>query len=225
MTISEIYTLADKIGILTFSTIHNGEVHSRSAHFNGYDDEGIYFRTMSNKPFGRQIMATKKVTVCGCSDPRVLSHDENGAPSFPQSYTIRIIGEVRRVTAEEIFEKAKTNEALKTAAQDIVKYPAMAEGNFMIHKAKFEVFSVDFAGVDSKYKVTRERDSFGGMSFNVAGPRITDACIECGKCKKVCSFFAIEEGSPYRVNPNHCDDCGSCIKACPVGAIEESLIF
>ncbi|MFR9554293.1 MAG: 4Fe-4S binding protein [Rikenellaceae bacterium] len=45
MTIAEIYEYADKIGLLTFSTIVGDEVHSRIAHLNGYDDEGIYFRT------------------------------------------------------------------------------------------------------------------------------------------------------------------------------------
>lgn len=225
MEISEIYNYADSIGVLTFSTIHNGEVHSRSAHFNGYDKDGIYFRTMSNKPFGRQLEATKKVTVCGCSDPRVIGHDEKGVPDFPISYTIRIIGEVRRVTAEEIFEKAKRDEAFKTAANDIINYPAMADGNYVIHKAKVEIFDVDFGGENRDNKVFRRRTSFGGAEYNLAGARITDDCIECGACFETCSFKAIKEGSPYSVIPEHCDDCGSCMRVCPADAILESLVF
>ncbi len=66
MSIAEIYAYADRVGLLTFSTMYDGEVHSRIAHFNGYDDdEGIYFRTMGNKPYGRQLIDTRKVTVCG----------------------------------------------------------------------------------------------------------------------------------------------------------------
>lgn len=225
MSIEEIYKLADSIGVLTFSTIYKDEVHSRSAHFNGYDKDGIYFRTMANKPFGRQILATKKVTVCGCSDTRVLSHDDSGVPSFPVSYTIRIIGEVRNVSAEEIIEKAKTNEGLKTAANDIVQYPAMAEGNFIIHKAKGEIFDVDFGLVNRDYKVHRERFTFGGASVNPAGVRITDDCIACGACYDVCSFKAIIPGEPYAVNSERCDDCGSCSLKCPADAILESLVM
>ncbi len=219
------YDFADKIGVLVFSTIHDNEVHSRVAHFNGYDDEGIYFRTMFNKPFGRQLLSTGKVTVCGITDSTIIKHKEDGTPVFPPSYSFRLIGEVKKVAPEIIIEKAKTNKALLTAAQDIVKYPAMAEGNFVIHKAKVEIFDVDFEKEKRDFKLFRTRSSFGGMTFNPAGVRINDTCIACGKCKEVCSFDAIIEGKPYKVNENRCDDCGSCLLICPVKAIDESLVF
>lgn len=225
MTIEEIYEYADKIGVLTFSTIYKDEIHSRSAHFNGFDEEGMYFRTMGNKPYCRQLIETGKVTVCGCSDPRVLSHDEQGIPNFPLSYTIRIIGSIRQVSAEEIIEKAKSNRSLETAANDIIKYPAMADGNFVINKAKVEIFDVDFDLETRDHKVLRTRSAFGGETFNPAGVRITEDCIECGACFEVCSFKAIIPGAPYAVNPSRCDDCGSCIRACPADAILESLVF
>jgi len=38
--------------------------------------------------------------------------------------------------------------------------------------------------------------------------------------KKACPFDAIEEGKPYKINPEFCDECGICYKACPVKAIE-----
>ena len=225
MTIEEIYGYADKIGVLVFSTIHGEEVHSRVAHFNGFDEEGIYFRTMINKPFYRQLAKSGKVTVCGCSDTSIIGHEEDGTPIFPLVYSFRLIGEIKKVSAEEIIEKAKTNEALKTAATDIDKYPAMRDGNFVIHKAKVEIFDTDFEMKTRKHKVVRTRSSYGGMDFNLAGPRITDDCIACGACRDICSFKAIEEGQPYRVIPENCDDCGSCSTVCPVGAIEESLTF
>ena len=39
MTIKEIYEKFDQIGCTTFSTIHNGVVESRIAHFFAYDEE------------------------------------------------------------------------------------------------------------------------------------------------------------------------------------------
>jgi len=225
MTIKEIYEHAEKIGVLVFSTIHNNEVHSRVAHFNGFDEEGIYFRTMINKPYCRQLLDTGKVTVCGITDTSITDHEEDGTPIFPPSYSFRLIGEVKQVAPEVIIEKAKTNEALKTAAQDIVKYAAMAEGNFVIHKARVEIFDVDFDKINRDHKLLRTRSAFGGMKYNEAGPRVTERCIECGKCKKICSFDAIIEGNPYKVDSSRCDDCGSCIIECPVNAIEESLVF
>lgn len=225
MKIKEVYEYAEKIGILVFSTIHGDEVHSRVAHFNGYDEDGIYFRTMSNKPFGRQLIETNKVTVCGSTDGRILGHEEDGTPIFPPSYSFRLIGEVRRVPEEVIREKVKTNKDFMMAANDMDKYPAMKEGNFVIYKAKGEIFDVDFHGRYRDHKLLRTRFSYGGATYNQAGPRITDSCIECGKCKEECTFKAIKEGSPYEIIPERCDDCGSCMLNCPVNAIEKSLTF
>lgn len=225
MTIEEIYGYADDIGVLVFSTVHGEEVHSRVAHFNGFDDEGLYFRTMTTKPFYRQLTETGRVTVCGCSDSSILGHEEDGTPIFPPVYSIRIIGEVRKVPPGDIIEKAQSNEAFRTAANDLEKYPAMREGNFVIHKAKVEIFDTDFEMKGRDHKVLRSRASFGGMTFRQAGPRIGEECVSCGACKEVCTFRAVEEGRPYRVIPERCDDCGSCSTVCPVGAIEESLTF
>lgn len=225
MEIKEIYELIENIGVLVFSTISGDEVHSRVAHFNGCDDEGIYFRTMPNKPFGRQLIETGKVTVCGITDSKCAGYEEDGTPNFPPSYTIRLIGDVKRVAPEIIKEKAKTNKAFLSAANDIDKYPAMAEGNFVLYRAKVEIFDVDFDCINRDHKLLRSRFSFGGVPFNPAGVRITDACVECGKCKDVCTFKAIEEGSPFKVCEDRCDDCGSCLLSCPVNAIKESLTF
>lgn len=225
MSIKEIYELFEAIGVCTFSTLSKGEVHSRIAHFNGYDEGGIYFRTMWNKPYARQLMETGQVTVCGVTDSRILSHDDEYVPEFPPGYSIRLIGKVRFVVEDVIRDKAKTNDGLKTAAQDMDKYPAMKKGNFVIYAAKVEVFDYDFEMKNRDHKILRTRTSFGGMTYKLAGPRINEMCIGCGKCYKSCSFNAIEKGSPYRVNPKRCDDCGNCIEVCPVGAIELSKLF
>lgn len=227
MTIEELYNYADKIGLLTFSTIHNGEVHSRIAHFNGYDDEGLYFRTMGNKPYGRQLKESGKVTACGHSGGGLLNHTNTGEiPLFAPGYSLRIIGEIRFVPPEEIVEKAKTNKMLEVAARDIELYPAMGSGNFVIYKAKCEIFDYDFEKLNRPHKLLRTRFAFGGATFNEAGVYVDpDACIGCDKCAQVCSFDAIQKGDTYSVIPERCDDCGSCLLSCPVGAIKESLVF
>jgi len=225
MELKKLYGLLDQIGTLSFSTISNGEVHSRIAHFNGYDDQGLYLRSMINKPFARQLKESGKVTVCGISNSEILGHDENGVPKFPTGFSIRLIGEVKSLTEEEVRELAKSNQAMELAVYDMEKYPAMKEGNFVIHKAKVEIFDFDFDCLNRDHKLLRKRFSFGGMTFNEAGPKITDQCIACGKCKNVCSFKAIEAGETYEINSSRCDDCGSCINICPVNAIEVSKVF
>lgn len=224
MNLATLYEYIEKIGVMSFSTISNDEVHSRSAHFNGFDDDGLYFRTMANKPYCRQLKETGKLTVCGISDSTV-QHTANGDVYFPPSFTLRLVGDIRFVPPEAIIEKAKTHPLLQTAANDIVAYPAMGDGNFVMYRAKGEIFDVDFAMEHRDHKLLRTRFAFGGAAFNPSGVRITDQCIECGACKEICSFKAIEAGSPYRCIPERCDDCGSCLRVCPADAIVESLPF
>jgi len=226
MELSQLYEKIEEIGCLTFSTIgKNGEVHSRIAHFNGFDEEGLYFRTMTSKPYYRQLIEHKKVTVCGISDGRVLEHLPDGTPVFPPTYSLRIIGDVKQVPYEVICEKAKTNPLLNTAVQDGEKYPTMKEGNFCLYRGKVELFDTDFELTRGDHKVIRTRFSINEYPFQPAGPLITDRCIGCGKCKQICSFNAITKGKPYVINPKFCDDCGMCMHVCPVQAIEESKEF
>lgn len=232
MTIAEIYEYAEQIGSMTFSTISaaGDEVYSRIAHFNGYDDDGIYFRTMLNKPYYRQLVATESITVCGLkSGSTSVQTDDEGMASFEPGYSFRLIGKIRRLSFEELREKAKNHSELEMAVKDAERYPTMREANFVIHKAKVEIFDYDFECVYRDHKLLRTRVSFGGMAFNKAGPTITDKCVSCGKCERICTFKAIVEPSDsikhYNIISERCDDCGTCIMACPLQAIEPSLQF
>lgn len=57
--------------------------------------------------------------------------------------------------------------------------------------------------------------ALGSNSF-----RVTDACISCGLCERVCptGTITLAEGRP--VWSNTCVQCVACIHRCPVGAIE-----
>lgn len=65
MQIKEIYEYFDKIGCLSFSTWSGYDVVSRIAHFFAFDDDGIYLRTMTVKPFYEQLTKYKSLSVCG----------------------------------------------------------------------------------------------------------------------------------------------------------------
>ncbi|MBF8983857.1 4Fe-4S binding protein [Lutibacter sp. B2] len=224
MNMKKIYDYIDKIGCVSFSTIHDGYVQSRIAHFFAFDDEGLYFRTMAIKPFYHQINVSGNVAVCGMyPSTQLLGHDDKGEPNFPAGYTLRITGDTKELTTEEVIFKAKTNPNFKTATFDINKYPATR--CFCIYRAKGEIYDYDFNLEKRDHKLLRTRFSFGGITYNHAGCIVTDKCIGCGKCYEVCTFKAVEKGAPYKINGERCDECGSCYLACPVGAMEKPLTF
>ena len=56
---------------------------------------------------------------------------------------------------------------------------------------------------------------------------ITDVCVGCGKCERVCDSIGINaiyrieerEDSARQIDPGPCILCGKCKEECPVGAI------
>lgn len=216
MNIKNIYEAFDKIGCCTFATIDGEYPETRIAHFLVHDEEGIYFMTMNTKPFFKQLKETGKISVCGlCADTKVIEKN-NGDIAFDDGYFIRISGDVREVSINEI--KAKNNPAFAFCIEDNLRYPAMTA--FVLYRAKGEIYDYDFEKTYRANKLKRVRFSYGGFPIIKAGLTITDKCIKCDKCKKVCSFDAINViDSKYEINGNYCDECGSCFVNCPANAI------
>lgn len=52
---------------------------------------------------------------------------------------------------------------------------------------------------------------------------ITDRCIGCTACTKVCPVRAIsgQRQEIHRIDPGLCIDCGSCTRVCPQSAISD----
>jgi NAD-dependent dihydropyrimidine dehydrogenase PreA subunit len=56
-------------------------------------------------------------------------------------------------------------------------------------------------------------------------PKISNECVGCGKCEKVCPVLAIsmennEDGKRAHVDNEVCLGCGVCVRNCPKKAIE-----
>ena len=73
-------------------------------------------------------------------------------------------------------------------------------------------------------KIKHQSDFSGGRQASI----VSNKCIGCGKCSRLCKFDAIKfNGDPndiidktYRVDPVSCQGCRVCVEFCPVGAID-----
>ncbi len=219
MEIKEVFEKFEKLHSYSFATIDGDYPEIRIAHFVTYDEEGLYFMTMKVKPFYEQLNKTKKVAACALiAEDSASAHDEDGMSSFPPGFYIRVSGDVRELSFHELNEKSKKDKKFIPLVKDVERYPAMT--TFVLYSFKGEVYDYDFAKEHRDNKLQRERFSFGGMKEIAAGFFVvTEKCIGCGTCEKVCTFNAIVQGEKYSINRNRCDECGSCYSACPVGAI------
>lgn len=222
MNIKEIYEHFDKIGSVTFATIDEGYPETRIAHFFAYDEYGLYFRTMTTKPFYHQLITNRKVSVCGLAAPTEVAHDEEGMAVFEPGYSIRITGDCEEVDTDYIKMKGETDDGFLFGYRDIVKYPALRA--FRINKGRGEIFDYDFEKVSRDHKLKRTRFTINDFLYPNRGISINDFCINCQKCFKACSFDAIYKGEDhYEIDPLRCDACGDCTLVCGFEAIDVAI--
>lgn len=218
MKMSEIYEKFDKIGCCTFASIDGDSPETRIAHFIAHDNEGLYFMTMITKPFYKQLKTTGKVSACGLSANAQVDTGDEGNLLFEAGYFIRVTGDVKEISMEEI--KAKNNPAFDYCIQDNKNYPAMV--TFCIHSGHGEIYDYDFEKELRDHKLERLRFSFGGALPKKGSLKIDpEACIGCGECFLACSFNAIQkQEDSFTIDTNRCDECGCCYLKCPTQAIK-----
>jgi ferredoxin len=219
MDIADIFAKFDQIGSLTFATIDKGTSQTRIAVFFAYDHKGLYFRTMTTKPFYEQLIKTENVSACGMFPETTVSQGEDGMPYMPPGYTIRVTGDVKEVSLETLKEKAVGDERFMMGVKDIARYPAMT--TFCLYKGYGEVYDFDFEMEHRSHKLLRTAFSIGGMQIPFRGMRITEECTACGDCYERCTFKAIyRKDGRYIIDHSKCDACGDCYTICPSDAIE-----
>lgn len=191
------------VGVLAFATVdQEGAPQIRNISAIHYEKDAIYFFTARGKNFCRELQEDGRVQILCYTRYKEM---------------IRMSGKAYAVAEEE---QEKWRDLIFEEQPYLANvYPGDTRDIgiiFCIDQAEVEYFNL---GVNP---IFRETYSLGSVTLKKKGYYITEKCIGCGKCKRVCPQRCIDEGNPYVINQNHCLHCGNCYENCPVKAIERN---
>lgn len=168
-----------------------------------YDENGLYFLTARGKNFYARLKRSGYVSLTGMKGTETLS-----------CVAISVRGKVEEIGSDylnRLFEKnSYMSEIYPT------KESRTALTVFRIYDGCGEWFDL------SKKPIERASFSFGNGIKTVGGYCITDKCIGCKKCLKVCPQGCIDFTGGYaRIIQSSCLHCGNCFTICSVKAVEK----
>lgn len=158
-------------------------------------DDTLYFCTARGKDFYKQLLNNKKVSIVGLSRNYEM---------------IKLTGDVIHLgddtcIIDEIFDNnPMMNELYKEDSRYILE-------GFCVKDAMIEFFDL------SKHPINRTSTVIGNFKNTSKVYKITNNCIECGKCYSICPQNCISEN--LQIIQSKCLRCGYCYENCPVDAI------
>ena len=179
------------VGVLAFATVdREGAPQIRNISAIHYEPDALYFFTARGKNFCRELQEDGRVQILCYTKYKEM---------------IRMSGRAYAV-AEDEQEKWR---AVIFQEQPYLAnvYPGDTGSIgiiFCIDRAEVEYFNL---GVNP---IFRETYCLGDAKIKEKGYYITEICIGCGTCTRVCPQRCIREGTPYTIQQNHCLHCGSC---------------
>lgn len=159
------------------------------------EGEKVYFCTARGKEFYKQLIGNGQIAVTGMNKVYQM---------------IRLSGKACRLDEQKmwidrIFEE---NPSMNDVYPGDSRYVLEA---FCIDHGEVEFFDL------GQTPIVRESFLLGdGEEDEYKGFKISDACIQCGKCESICPQQCIQN---FTIQQNHCLHCGLCMEECPVGAV------
>lgn len=199
MTQQDCLRLLREVKDVAFATVdETGRPQVRMIDVMLVENGRLYFCTARGKNFYRQLITSGWTALTGMNR---------------EFQMVRLSGPVHRVAEQKkwidrIFEE---NPAMKQVYPGDSRYVLEP---FCIESGQMEFFDL------GKSPIYRKTFSSGGAELLNVGFQITDSCIECGRCRRICPQQCIEPGSPYVIRQQNCLHCGLCQEQCPVQAIE-----
>jgi uncharacterized pyridoxamine 5'-phosphate oxidase family protein/Pyruvate/2-oxoacid:ferredoxin oxidoreductase delta subunit len=191
------------IASVSMATVdENGDPQVRTIGVMHVEDEKLYFLTARGKPFYHELLRNRKVAVLGLSRFKEMIR-LNGIPEL-------LPKEEQQQWLDLLFvENPYMNNVYPGDSRYVLEV-------FCIQSGEIEYFNL---GV---HPIFRESYVIGNGKFEEKGYVITDACIGCGKCEKVCPQTCITVGQPYEIVQENCLHCGLCYEVCPAKAVKKN---
>ena len=161
----------------------------------------LFFCTARGKDFYRQLMCSPNVAVTGMNR---------------QYQMVRLNGIAKKLAEQKkwidrIFDENPSMNTVYPGESRYILEP------FCIDNGEIEFFDL---GVSP---ISRQSFSLDNSAEVYKGFHITETCIGCGKCRKVCPQQCIAKGKPYKIRHEHCLHCGLCAEQCPTNRIVKEV--
>lgn len=189
------------VGVLSFATVDgDGNPQIRCISAIHYDEESFYFFTARGKNFCRELLENARVQILAYTRFKEM---------------IRLSAMAAPVSNERQCDCINTIFDEQPYLANVYPGDTRKIGIvFEIKDAEIEYFNL---GVNP---IFREVYTIGNGKAEFKGYKITDKCIGCGKCAKICPQRCICSGNPFKIITENCLHCGACFESCPVKAIE-----
>ena len=160
------------------------------------EGEKVYFCTARGKDFYAQLMSDGNVAVTGMNREYQM---------------IRLSGKARRLDDQKkwIDRIFADNPSMNSVYPD--------DSRYVLEPFCNDNGSVEFFDL-GREPIVRETFALGGREKTFKGYEITDKCIQCGKCERICPQKCIKD---FAINQTHCLHCGLCFEECPVNAVRK----